>query len=101
MRVFQPAQYRALQQRLMDSDGLSHLSLLPIQVAEDHVNLENIVAETDRLAQLFDRQIDLVRDEKVQTEDVVRRLARAAPVDPAAVAQLVSLPRLADSESGQ
>jgi hypothetical protein len=35
---------------------------------------------------------------KVQAEHVVRRLARAAPVDPHAVLQLVALPRLADGE---
>ena len=51
------------------------------------------------LRQLLDRQIDLVGDEEVQAEHVVRRLARAAPIDPAAVPQLVALPRLADGEA--
>mgnify|MGYP003693768517 CR=1 FL=1 len=54
--------------------------------------------EAGGAAQLFDRQIDLVGDEEVQAEDVVRRFARAPPVDPLAVAQLVALPRLADRQ---
>ena len=43
--------------------------------------------------------VHLVVDEKVQAEHVVRRLAEAAPIDPAAVAQLVALPRLADDRA--
>ena len=46
-----------------------------------------------------DGQIELTRHEKVQADDVMRRLARLAPVDPPAVAQLVPLPRLADREA--
>ena len=40
-------------------------------------------------------------DEEVQADDVVRRLARLAPVDPASVAQLVALPGLADGQAEQ
>ena len=61
-------------------------------------------ASASRLAarrQLLDGQIDLVGDEEVQAEDVVRRLARAPAIDPRAVAQLVALPRLADRQADE
>ena len=53
------------------------------------------------MAQLLDREIDLVGDQEVEAEDVMRRLAGAAAVDPLAVAQLVALPRLADRQAGE
>ena len=61
-------------------------------------------ASASRLAarrQLFDGEVDLVGDEEVQAEDVVRRLARAPPIDPGAAAQLVALPGLADGQPDQ
>ena len=85
----------------MNGDRLADLSLLAIQVAEDHVHFERVVLEACRAAQFFNRLIDLVGDKEVQTEDVVRGLACAAPVEPLAVAQLVALPGLADGEPGQ
>ena len=99
--MLQPRKPRTLQQALVNGDRLADLPLLAIQVAEDHVHFECVVLEARGAAQFFDRQIDLVGDEEVQPEDVVRRLARAAPVEPLAVAQLVALPRLADGEPGQ
>ena len=101
VRVLEPREPRALQQALMDGDRLADLALLAIQVAEDHVHFERVAVEAGRAAQFFDRQIDLIGDKEVQAEDVVRRLARAAAVEPLAVAQLVALPRLADGEPGQ
>jgi hypothetical protein len=56
---------------------------------------ERVVVETGRAAQFFDCLIDLVGDQEVQTEDIVWRLACAATVEPLAVAQLVTFPRLA------
>ena len=99
--VLEPREPRALQQALVNGDRLADLALLAIQVAEDHVHFECVVLEAGGAAQFFDRLIDLVGDEEVQAEDVVRRLARAAAVEPLAVAQLVALPRLADGEPGQ
>ena len=77
------------------------LALLAIQVAEDQVNLERIAGGRRGLRQLLDRRIDLVGDQEVEAEDVVRRLARAPAIDPAAVLQLVALPRLADRQAEQ
>ena len=88
-----------LQQALVLLDRAADLSLLAIQVAEDQVDLERIAGDLRRLLQLVDRRIDLVGDEEVQPEHVVRRLARAAPIGPHAVLQLVALPRLADGEA--
>jgi hypothetical protein len=65
------------------------------------VHLEGVAVEARGAAQLLDREIDLVGDQEVEAEDVVRRLAGAPPIDPFAVAQLVSLPRLADGEAGE
>jgi hypothetical protein len=45
--------------------------------------------------------IDLVVDQKVQPEHVVRGLAEAPTIDPAAVAQLIALPGLSDGEAEQ
>src|SRR5262249_25220818 len=92
---------RLLQQALVHRDRLADLALLAIQVSEDHVHFERVVFEVRGAAQLLDRQVDLVGDEKIQSEDVVRRLPRAAAVDPAAVLQLVALPGLADREAGE
>ena len=47
------------------------------------------------------REINLARHEEVQADDVVRRLSGLTPVDPAAVPQLVALPRLADDQAEQ
>ena len=90
---------RPLQQRLMNLDGARDLAALAVDVAEDQVDLERIAIDARRLAQLLDRDVDLVGDEEVQPEDVVVRVARAAPIDPLAVAQLVALPGLADGEA--
>ena len=64
-------------------DRAADLALLAIQVAENQVDLERIAGPA---CAAFDSssiaEIDLVRDEKVQPEHVVRRLARAAPIDP-------------------
>ena len=53
------------------------------------------------LPELLDREVDLVRHEEVQTEDIVRRLARPSAIEPFAVAQLVALPGLADGQPGE
>ena len=101
VRVLELAQIRPLQQSLMNGDRLADLSLFPVQIAQDHMDLEGVGVHAGRAAQFFDGQIDLVRDQKVQTEDVVRRSTGAPAVDPLAAAQLVSLPRLADRQTGQ
>ena len=90
-----------LQQRLVDVDGAADLSLLPVQVAEDHLDLERVGVGAGGLRQLVDRLVDLVVDQEVQAEHVVRRFAQAAAVDPAAVAQLVALPGLADGQTDE
>ena len=46
--VLERAQARALQQLLMNLHGAADLSLLAIQVAEDHVNLERVGIEPAR-----------------------------------------------------
>ena len=65
------------------------------------MNLERVAVDARRLAQLLDRQVDLVGDQEVQPQHVVMRIARAAAIDPLAVAQLVALPRFADRETGE
>ena len=97
--VLDLGQLRALQLRLVHLDGARDLAALAMHVAEDQVNLERVAVDARRLAQLLDRQVDLVGDEEIQAEHVVMRLARAAPIDPLAVAQLVALPRLADGQA--
>src|SRR4029434_7573331 len=42
-----------------------------------------------------------VGDQKIESQHVVVRLAGPAPIDPLAVAQLVSLPRLADGQADE
>ena len=72
VRVFQFSQMRPLEQRLMLLDRAADLPLFAIQVAENQVNLERVAARLGRRAQLLDRGIDLVRDEKVEPEHVMR-----------------------------
>src|SRR2546428_928974 len=99
VRMFESAEPRPLQQILVHGDRLADLTFLAIQVAEDHVHLERIGVEARGAAQFLDGEIDLVGDEEVEAEDIVRRLACATAIDPLAVAQLVALPRLADGET--
>src|SRR6185436_3209300 len=84
-----------LEQRLMDVDGPRHLPFHAQQVAQNHLNLERVAGRARGLGQLVDGEIDLAVHQEVQAEHVVRRFAQAAPVDPAAVAELVALPGLA------
>src|SRR3712207_7708643 len=51
------------------------------------------------LTQFLDRVIELIGDEEVEALNVVRRLPRLAPVDPATFVQLVALPRLAGRQA--
>ena len=90
-----------LQQRLVHVDRAADLSLLPVQVAENHLDLERVGVGAGGLRQLVDRLIDLVVDEEVEPEHVVRRFAQPATIDPPAVAQLVALPGLAHGEADQ
>ena len=99
--MLEPRQVRPLQQRLVNRDRACDLSLLPVQVAENHLNLERIGVRARGSRQLLDRLIDLMLGQEVQAEHVVRRLAQAPTVDPAPVAQLVPLPRLAHDEAHQ
>ena len=82
-------------------DGAPDLALLPVEIAENHVDLERIAGAVRGLHQLLDRRIDLIGDEKIEAEHVVRRVARAPTIDPAAILQLVALPGLADGETRQ
>src|SRR6185295_9675178 len=88
VRLFQPREVRALEQRLVKRNRPAYLSLRAVQVAEDHLDLERVgVAEACRLRQFLDGLIDLVVDQKVEAEHVVWRLAQATTVDPPAVTQ--------------
>src|SRR3990170_4803833 len=99
--MFQLAQARALQQRLVLLDGAADLTLLAIQIAENQSNLERIAGDVGGAAQLLDGTIDLVRNEEIESQHVVRRFPRAAPVDPFAVLELVAFPRLACGEADE
>jgi len=65
------------------------------------MNLHGVAVNARGLAQLLDGDVDLVGDEEIQPQDVVVRVARPAAVDPLAIAQLVTLPRLADGQTGE
>src|SRR5439155_12008721 len=101
VRVLEPCELRALEQALVHRDRLADLSLLAVQVAEDHVHFERVGVQAGRLRQLLDREIDLVGDEEVEPEQIMWRLARAATVEPLAVAQLLPLPRLAARQADE
>ena len=51
--------------------------------------------------QFLDRLIDLIVHEEVEAEHVMGRLAKPAPIHPAAVAELVALPGLAGDQAQQ
>src|SRR4029079_1919202 len=91
----------ALQQRLMGGDGFSDLALFPVQIAENHVDFERVRIAAGRPRPGIAGQIDLVGDQKVEPEDVVRRLPGAPAIDPGAAAEFVALPRLADRQSDE
>lgn len=82
-------------------DGARHLSPLSIHIAENKVNLERVGVNPRGLAQLFDRDVDLIGDEEVEAQDVVMRFPCAPAIDPFAVAKLVAFPRLPDRDPGQ
>ena len=56
----------------MHLDGARHLPLLPEEIAEDQVYLECLGVDACGGGQFFDRQVELVRDQEVEPEDVVR-----------------------------
>src|SRR5580698_5738979 len=91
VRVLKPADPRPLQQALVNRDRLADLSLLAVQVAENQVHFERVGVQAGGSGQFIDCEIDLVGDQEVQAEQVMGRLASAAPVEPLAVAQRVSL----------
>src|SRR5439155_18346371 len=101
VRLFEPRQLLALQQALMNVDGARHLPLFTIETAEQQVNFERVPEIVGRFVQLFDGQIELVGDEKIQPENIVERLGHAPAVDQPPGLQLVALPRLADREAEQ
>ena len=74
------------------------LPLLPVQIAENHLDLERAGVGAGGMGQLVDRLIDLDFGQKAEAEHVVRSFAEPAAVDPAAVPELVALPGLADGE---
>ena len=69
------------------------------QAAEKQVNFQRVAERFGGLAELFDGEVDLVRDEEIEAQDVVQRFGRAAPIDQPACAKLVAFPRFADRES--
>ena len=83
----------------MHGDRARHLSLLPVQVAEDHLDLERVGVGAGGLRELFDRLIDLVVGQEIQAEHVMRRFAQPPAVDPTSVPELVALPCLADDKT--
>ena len=97
--VFQASEPWSLEQALMNLDRFADLPLFAIQVAEDQVDLERILVEPGRLRELFDGQVELVRDKEVQSQDVVWGLTGFPPVDPVAVAELVALPGFAGGKT--
>src|SRR5687768_1807528 len=99
--VLETREVGALQQRLVHGDGAGDLPLLPVEVAEDHLNFEGVGVAARGGRQFLDGLIDLMLGEEVQAEHVVRCLAQAAAIDPPPVAQLVSLPRLARDEANE
>ncbi len=99
--VLERAQVGPLQERLMHVDRPADLALLPVQVAENHLDLERVGVRARGLRQLVDRLVDLVVDEEVEPEHVVGGLAEPATIDPAAVAQLVALPGLSHGEADE
>jgi hypothetical protein len=82
-------------------DRPANLTFLPIQVPENHLDLERVRIARAGLRKLVDRLVDLLVDEKVEAEHVVRRLAQTPPIDPATVTQLVSLPGFAGRHAHQ
>ena len=58
--VLDARELRPLQQRLVNLDRARHLAALAIDVAENQMNLERVGVDARRLAQLLDRDIDLI-----------------------------------------
>src|SRR3954464_3534049 len=99
--MFELSQVRPLQQRLVLLDRAANLSLFPIQIAENEMNLEWVAGSVCRSTELLDRGINLIGDKEIQAQHVVRRLESAPPIDPPAILELVALPCLADGETRQ
>src|SRR2546425_41377 len=99
--MFQLAQFGPLEQRLVNRDRLADLTFFAIEIPEDHVHLERVGIESSSLGQFVDREVDLVGDEEVETEQIMGGFPRAAPVEQFSIAQLVPLPGLANGESDE
>ena len=92
--MFQLPQVGALQQCLMLLDRPADLSLFAVEVAQNQVDLERVACCLCRPCQFVNRWIDLVGNEEIQPEHVMRRFSSAPPIDPSAVLELVAFPRL-------
>src|SRR4051794_14033576 len=57
VRMFELSQVRPLEQRLVLLDRAANLSLFPIQIAENEMNLEWIAGSVGRLTEILDRRI--------------------------------------------
>ena len=84
----------------MNCDRLADLSFFTVQVAQNHVHFESVRIEACCARKLVDGQIDLVGNQEVEAQDVVRRFTESAPIDPAAAPELVSFPGLSGREPG-
>jgi hypothetical protein len=99
MGLLEFAEVWSLEQRLMNPNRATDLTFFAIEVPEHDMHFERIAMEGCGLAEFVDGQIDLVRYEKIETEQIVGRLPTAATIDNAAVGQLVALPGFAGSEA--
>ena len=94
VRLLEARQPRPLQQALMNVDGARDLPLLAIQAAEQQMDFQRVAEVLGGLAQLVDREIDLVGHEEIQSDDVVQRLGHAAAIDQTARRAACSAPTL-------
>ena len=92
--VLQCGEIGPLQQRLVDVHRAAHLPLLTVQVAQDHLYFERVGLGARGVREFLDRLVDLVADQKIETEHIVWGFAKPPAVDPAAIPQLVPFPPL-------
>jgi hypothetical protein len=72
IRVLQFAEMGALEQALMLLNRAANLSLFAVQIAQDQMDLERVACRFRGGAQLLDGLVDLIRDEEVEPQHVMR-----------------------------
>ncbi len=69
--MFELRQTRSTEQGLVDLNRFADLPLLAVEVAQNQMDLERVTVKTGRSGELLDGEIEVIRDQEVEAENIV------------------------------